>query len=578
MTGEGALVTRGSGLLSSLRHRDFALLMAGFATSSIGSWAYSVALAVWLLEETGSPGWLAGATAARFVPALLLSAYGGVLADRFERVRLMRLLDIALCVLMLLLATEMALGASPWLVVATVALASGTSTGYEPAAAALTPQLVPEQALGSANALRNTVDNVCVVAGPALGALALFAGPPAVATVFNAATFAVSALLVSRISARSTPVDVTEGGEAGPLRQALVGIRTITADPGTATLVAFCLVATFVFGTDTVLFVVLSEDVLGTGAEGYGYLLAGLGVGGVAAAALVTRLEQLPRLGTVILLGMAAYTLPTLLFLVVDEPVVAFLLQCVRGAGTLVVDVLAITALQRSVPSDRLARVFGAFDGLVFLAILLGSALVPVLLGWWGLDAVIWAVGLGVPLLCLLGLPWLRRMDEAAAVRRAASASKVALLARCHLFADVREGALEQLAGESAYVDVADGEEVVREGAPADALYVVESGVFGAWQTAEDHTVRPLQEVSEAGVFGEIGLLAGVPRTATVTARTPGRLLRVDGPAFLAALTQNTPSAALLDGASVRLRRTHPQLSLAGAGTSTNAPGTDPGA
>ena len=554
---------RDIGLLSSLRHRDFAHLMGAFATSSIGSWAYSVALAVWLLEETGSPGWLAAATAARFVPALLLSAYAGVLADRFERVGLMRLLDVALCVLMLLLAAEMATGASPWLVIATVAVAATTGTAYEPAAAALTPQLVPEQALGSANALRNTIDNVCVVAGPALGALALVAGPPWVATVFNAATFAVSALLLSRISARSTPVDVTEGGEVGPLQQALVGVRTIAGDPGTATLVAFCLVATFVFGTDTVLFVVLSQDVLGTGAEGYGYLLAGLGVGGVAAATLVTRLERLPRLGTVILAGMACYTLPTLVFLVVDEPVVAFLAQCLRGAGTLVVDVLAITALQRSVPADRLARVFGAFDALCFLAILLGSLAVPLLLGWWGLDAVLVAVGLGVPLLCLLGLPWLRRMDEAAAVRRAASASKVALLSRCDLFADVREGALDQLAGESAYQDVAADSDVVREGEPADALYVVDSGVYGAWQVAEDGTLRQLQEVSEGGVFGELGLLAGVPRTATVTARTPGRLLRVDGPAFLAALTQNTPSAALLDGASVRLRRTHPQLTLA---------------
>ena len=566
-------MARDAGLLSSLRHRDFAYLVGAFTTSSIGSWAYGVALAVWLLEETGQPGWLAAATAARFVPALLLSAYGGVLADRFERVGLMRLLDIALCVVMLALAVEMAVGASPWVVIATVALGAAAGTAYEPAAAALTPQLVPEHALGSANALRNTVDHVGVVAGPALGALALLLGPPWVATLFNAATFAVSALLLSRLRARSTPVDVTEGGEAGPLQQALVGVRTIAGDPGTATLVAFCLVATLVFGTDTVLFVVLSQDVLGTGAEGYGYLLAGLGVGGIAAATLVTRLERLPRLGTVILLGMVGYTVPTLLFLVVDQPVVAFLVQCLRGASTLVVDVLAITALQRSVPADRLARVFGAFDGLCFLAILVGASVVPLLLGWWGLDAVLWVVGLGVPLLCLLGLPWLRRMDEAAAVRRAASASKVALLARCDLFADVREGALEQLAGESRFCDVAAGEDVVTQGEPADALYVIDSGVCAAWQTVDGGTVRPLQEIPADGVFGEIGLLGGVPRTATVTARTPAHLLRVDGPAFLAALTQNTPSAALLDGASVRMRRTHPQLSLAGV---VAAPDGDP--
>jgi CRP-like cAMP-binding protein len=151
-------------------------------------------------------------------------------------------------------------------------------------------------------------------------------------------------------------------------------------------------------------------------------------------------------------------------------------------------------------------------------------------------------------------------MDEAAVVRRAAAASKIALLTRCHLFADVREGALDQLAGEAVFQDVTAGTDVVREGDPADALYVVDSGTFGAWQAVEDGTQRALTDVSSGGVFGEIGLLANVPRTATVTARTAGRLLRVDGPAFLTALTQNTASAALLDGASVRLRRTHPQL------------------
>jgi len=205
----------GGGLLSSLRHRDFAWLMGAFGTSSIGTWAYSVGLAVWLLEETGSPGWVAASTAARFVPSLLLSPYGGVLADRFERVRLMRLLDVVLCVLMLALAAETALGASPWVVIATVVLASSTGTSYEPATAALTPQVVPEQALGAANALRNTIDNVCVIAGPALGVGLLLLGPTPVAVLLSAATFAVSAMLVAGIRTRGTPVDVTEGGEAG---------------------------------------------------------------------------------------------------------------------------------------------------------------------------------------------------------------------------------------------------------------------------------------------------------------------------------------------------------------------------
>ena len=247
---------------------------------------------------------------------------------------------------MVALAAEMALGAHPALVVLTTAATTTVGTIYSPAAAALTPQLVPEKALGAANALRNAIDNLCVIAGPALGALVLLVASESVTVLVNAATYAVSAVLTARISVRSTPVDVTEGGEVGPLKQMLVGLSTIAQSSSVATLVGFSVVATFVFGTDTVLFVVLSDQVLGTGSEGYGYLLTGLGVGGVLAAGVVTRLERLPRLGTVILVGMAGYCLPTLLFLTFDQPAVAFVAQVVRGASTLVVDVLAITALQ----------------------------------------------------------------------------------------------------------------------------------------------------------------------------------------------------------------------------------------
>jgi hypothetical protein len=82
-------VSSGPGLFSSLRHRDYALFKGAFTTSSIGSWAYNVALVLWLIDVTGSAGWVAASTVCRFVPALLLPAYGGVLAERFGQVRLM---------------------------------------------------------------------------------------------------------------------------------------------------------------------------------------------------------------------------------------------------------------------------------------------------------------------------------------------------------------------------------------------------------------------------------------------------------------------------------------------------------
>lgn len=552
-------MTQRPGLLSALRHRDFAFLSGAFAASSIGSWAYNVALAVWLIQETGSPTWIAAATVVRFVPALLFSAYGGVLAERFEQVRLMVVLDLVCAAAMGTMAACMLVGAPPAAVLACAGLTSTVAMAYEPAAAALTPRLVPERDLGAANALRNTIDNVCVIAGPGIGALLLLVAAPWTAVALNVASFVVSAALVAAIRTRSEPVDVTEGGQAGPLRQMLVGVRTIGSSSTAAVLVGFSVLATFVYGVDSVLFVILSDERLGTGPEGFGYLLAGLGVGGVLAAPAVTRLERRPRLAPVVLLGMVCYCLPTLAFLVVDQPVAAFLIQVLRGAATLVVDVLAITALQRTLAIDVLGRVFGAFNALCLLAILAGATLVPPLVSGWGLDAVLWLSSVGIALVSLLGWPWLTRMDRQAAERRAELAPILRLLEGCEVFSAVGEGALTELAGAATFQDVTAGEVVVRAGDAADAFYLIESGRYDATGTGG----VLLSQMEPGGWFGELGLLQGGLRTATVTAVTDGRLLRTDGAAFLTALTETAPSAAFVDGARIRLARTNPGELLA---------------
>ena len=361
------------GLYKVLRHRDFRLLMTAFTASFAGSWAYNVALMGYVWEATHSPLWLAAVTMGRFIPSLILGSYGGVLAERFERVRLMITIDLASAGIMVALALLATVGGHPAIAIALAALSSIGGTVYEPATAALTPQTVPVSQLAAANTFRNTIDNIAIIVGPAIGGVLLLVGSPALVFLVNAATFVFSALVLSRMKARSKPVDVTEGGRDGPLRQMLVGVKAIASSRTATVLCAFSVIASFVYGVDTVQLIVLSQERLGTGADGYGYLLAGLGVGGLAAASLVNRISTWPRLGNVILLGIAVYCLPTLLFLVIDSPVVAFIILAIRGAGTLLVDVLAVTALQRSLPEDKLARVFGAFFTFVLAAISLGA-------------------------------------------------------------------------------------------------------------------------------------------------------------------------------------------------------------
>lgn len=552
----------GTGYRTALRHRDFRLLVIGLVVDQAGSWAYNVALAVYVYEQTHSAGWVGAATVARFVPALVFSPYGGVIAERYERTRVMVVTSLLAAAIMAALAATAALEGPVELSIGLSALTTMVLTTYTPATAAITPELVGESDLAAANALNSTVENTAVVVGPALGAGLLLLGGPAVAFLVNAGTFLFSALMVSRISTRSRPVDVTEGGNAGTLRQMRAGLREITGSSTAVLLVAYSLLASFVYGTDTVLFVVLSEFQLGTGPTGYGYLLAGLGVGGVAGAGLVNRLAASPRLGAIITVGMAVYCLPTAVLVWVHQPTVAFFLQGLRGAGTLIVDVLAITALQRSLPSNVIARVFGVFFALVVGAIALGAVITPPLLAALGLHPVLLIFGVGIPVAVLLAYPMLRRLDQTAVTQVARLAPRIALLEDLGIFAAAQRPVLERLAAAATEVTVPPGTVVVREGDAADALYVLSSGEVGVSARGQSSEPQPLRTLTAPSYFGEIGLIEQIPRTATVAAMQDCRLLRIEGADFLDSLSSSPASTSLLEGARSRLFRTHPSYQV----------------
>jgi predicted MFS family arabinose efflux permease len=552
-----------SGYRSALRHRDLRLLFGGLVISATGSWAYNVALLAYVYDRTHSLGWVGAAGLGRFLPALLFSAYGGVVAERFERVRLMVSSDL-LCLAFQAAMAIVATSKGPvGLAIAFAALTSIANIAYNPAVAAMIPQVAGEDDLAAANALNSTIENLVVITGPAIGAGLLALGDPSTVFAINAASFGLSALVVSRMRARSRPVDVTEEGEAGPLQQMLVGLRTIMELPAARVPVALCALVSFVYGTDTVLFIGASTERLGTGPEGFGYLLAGLGIGGVLMATAVDRLAASRRLAVVITAGGLVYCLPTALLTVIHSPVLAFALQVVRGAGTLVVDVLAVIALQRAVAPDRVARVFGVFFAIVLSAISLGTVITPPIIRALGLNGALLTMALVPAFLGLLGYPALAALDHAAAARLAALEPRIGVLARLGIFAAAPQAVLERLAGAVTEVSFPPGTAVVREGEPADALYVLLDGevrVTARGEAAERDEL--LRTMGPGTYFGEIGLLERIARTATVTAVDECRCYRIEGEAFLDALTAAPPAASLLEGARTRLARTHPSRRL----------------
>jgi MFS family permease len=550
------------GYRALFRNRDYRLLFSGLAISMSGSWAYNVALVVFVFNATHSPAWVAAASMTRFLCALIASPFGGLLADRVERVRLMVTLDAVALVLQAGLAVLAALNGAVVLAIILAALTSVTGSSYDPAARAATPAIVGEEHLAAANSAQSAVENLAVIVGPAIaGALLIFA-PPAIVFGVNGATFGLSALLVGQIRARSQPADISKGGTVGPLKQMAGGLAAFFESPTVMLLAGFSILASFVYGTDTVLFVVISKDQLGTGSAGYGYLLAALGVGGIVMAAFMNRIAAARRLGAIIVIGMAVYCLPTALLTVVHAPWIAFLIEVLRGAGTIVVDVLAITALQRVVKPEVVARVFGVFFAFVLAAVSLGALLMPILLGIVGLKSTLLIMGFAIPALSVAAYPWLRALDARALADLSAIEPRIATLQALDIFAGATRTALERLARSAVEETIGAGTVLIQEGAVADDFFVLTDGRVEVSAVGEGGVEHALGELVPPDYFGEIGLLERRPRSATVTTTSPCTVLRINGDDFVDALTAADLSPSALGSVQMRLTRTHPTATL----------------
>jgi MFS family permease len=543
---------------SALAHRDYRWLLTGLIVSTVGSWAYNVALIVFVFDRTGSANWLAATSLARFIPALLFSPYGGVIAEKVERRGLMIRLDVISTLVMVGLALVSGLDGPVVIALALAGCSSVIGSVYFPATAAMTPQVVGESDLAAANALNGVVENTAVIAGPAIGALIMIGAPPEIAFLVNAATFLFSAFASSRVRTRSEPADVTEGGSAGVLEQVSVGFRAITSSSTAAMLVAFSVIASFFYGTDTVLFAVLSEGPLDLGAKGFGYLLAGLGVGGILASLFVNKLAGSTRLALIISAGLIVYVLPTALYVVVDDPSLGIGIQVVRGAGTLIVDVLAVTALQRALAPDLIARVFGVFGALVLGAISIGALLTPILLNTTSLDTTLLIYSLGTTGLIVLFYPKTRSIDRESAARLAEISERIEAIEDLGIFASASRPVLERLAGAAGLYEVSAGDRIITEGEESDAFYVILDGTVDVSAVGEGGVSTFIRTMEPGQGFGEIGLLRRGPRTATVDAVSDVSMYRIAGDDFVAALTEVPPSSSFLDGARSKLALTHP--------------------
>ena len=508
-----------------------------------------------MYAESDDPVLLGIVGAARILPYVVLSVPAGIIIDRFDRRIVLLVTDVARGLIMVVMTVVVATEGPVLVVVLLAILATCFSCFFRPAIGAYLPSLVrDERELGPANSLFATLGELSFIVGPAIAGLIIAASDLTLAFAINAVTFGVIAIVLFTLppglpgkpsggvdpgaeleaeleadaaaqaaAAGATPAaTATEAGIRARLmliRRPLIGMLTLDT------------VAGFMFGGLSVITVLIAVDQLNAGEAGTGYLNAAVGVGGVLGAigsgAILARRDLAPAM-LVGALGLAVGFI-VLGFSTVMAP--ALLAMGIIAAGSLVADIVSTTVFQRIVEDDLRGRVLGGMQTLQTGTYAAGAFLLPVLFSVFGPRVVLPIGGLVILVAGLVALavlrPYLIREPDAAA-------DVLTRVSRLPLFAGVPGPALDAAAGRLEPVTVRKGEVIVRQGDPADRFYVIESGSFVVdQQEAATGAVHRLRTMGRDEVFGELGLMHGTPRTATVTAETDGTLLALPGPAFL---------------------------------------------
>jgi MFS family permease len=524
---------------------DLRKLQLAWTAVIVGHWAYLVAVAVFAYA-VGGAGAVGLLVVIRTVPAALVAPFAAVLADRYSRTSVMIASNLLRAIL---IATA---GACVWadapaeLVYALVGVAMLVGTPFRPALAALTPSVTrtPSE-LTAANAVSSTLESIGYFVGPALAGLLLAVASTELVFFLTALAFSLSALVISRVRAPGE-AERGEGKErANVFSEALVGFRTVGGDSRLRILLGLFSAQTLVAGALTVLIVVMAFELLDLGDSGVGWLNSAIGVGALVGSVAALSLAGMRRLSPPFLAGVLLWGGPLVLIGIWPEPALAIVLLAVVGAGNSLVDVAAFTLIQRAVPDEVLARVFGVIQFLWISTFGLGGILVVPLVDWLGADGALIVAGAFLPVLALLAGRKLLRLDAEAE----APGPELSLLRSIPIFAPLPGTPLEHLAARLVPLRLDAGEVVVRQGDAGDRFYVVVEGTVEISVDGES-----ISELGPGGYFGEIALIRDVPRTATATAREPVVLYALEREDFLAAVTGHAPSEqAAEDVASARL-------------------------
>jgi MFS family permease len=388
------------GAFPALAIPNYRRYLSGQSVSLIGTWMQMTAQAWLVLTLSDSPSALGVIVALQTLPVLVLGPYGGVIADRVNKLQLIIALQSVMGVLALALGVLTVSGAVRLWHVGVLAALLGLNNAFEnPARQSFMLEMVGRDSLRTAVSLNSTMVNLARVVGPAVGGVLIAGVGIGVCFLINAASFIVVIWTLLHLDRSAISPSRPIVRASGQLRE---GLRYVARTPELAIpLLMMALAGVFAYEFQVTL-PVLAREALHQGAEGFGLMTAAMGIGAVGGGLLVaargtTGLRPMVRhaatFGVVLLLAAAAPNLPLALLALV---LVGWCSISFMATGN--------TTLQLAAAPDMRGRVmslwFVAFQG----STPLGGPLLGWAMGWAGARIGLGAGGVACLVVAVIGL------------------------------------------------------------------------------------------------------------------------------------------------------------------------------
>lgn len=404
--------------------RNFTLLILGQVSSLTGNYTLKFALSMYVLEQTGSASIFAGMLSAALLPTVLLSPFGGILADRANRKHIMVALDALSGLSVLAVGLLLPLGRELWVIGALLVLLSVLAAFESPTVQACVPQMVSPQNLVQGNAVVSQVSAVTSLVTPFLGSLfytAFGIGPVFAAAV---ACFWLTALLECMIRLEYQKPPRTAGIGAIVREDLALSAHFLRREqPDILKLLLLAALAgMFVSGTAVVGFPYLVRTVLGLSATYYGAAESAMGaaaiLGSLCAGLLGKKLRVRDLSAIFLSFGLSLFPIGLSFLLPVGRMArygVLLFFFCVCQLGVCIFSTYAITLIQQRTPKQLMGKVMSCVFTLSMCAQPVGQVVYGALFDCF-FDSVYWVLIPTGVLICLIAVAsrgFLKRMEAA---------------------------------------------------------------------------------------------------------------------------------------------------------------------